>query len=44
MKKIQLDIPQPGATLEGYTANGIASASGNKEITEEEIIVNAHFT
>lgn len=34
--KIQLDIPQPGATLEGYTADGIASASGNKEITEEE--------
>ena len=34
--KIQLDIPQPGVTLEGYTADGITSASGNKEITEEE--------
>ena len=34
--KIQLDIPQSGATLDGHTANGIASASGNKEITEEE--------
>ncbi len=34
--KVQLDVPQPGATLEEYTANGIVSASGNKEITEEE--------
>ena len=34
--KIQLDIPQPDVTLEGYTADGITSASGNKEITEEE--------
>lgn len=34
--KVQLDVPQPGTTLEGYTANGIVSASGSKEITEEE--------
>ena len=34
--KIQLDVPQPGLSPEGYTENGIASASGNKEITEEE--------
>lgn len=34
--KVQLDVPQPGSTADGYTTSGIISASGNKEVTEEE--------